>query len=68
MNSMAGQDKLDFNSYVLGRVYEHNVFIACLPTGVYTGSAARFARDTVTTFTGLRFGLMVGIGGRIPNL
>ena len=29
------QDKLDPNNYVLGRVHEHNVVIACLPAGVY---------------------------------
>jgi nucleoside phosphorylase len=45
------------------------VVIACLPAGVYgTNSAARVARDMLRTFTGLRFGLMVGIGGGIPNL
>lgn len=66
---LKGQDKLDQNSYVLGRVHEHNVVIACLPAGVYgTNSAARVARDMLRTFTGLRFGLMVGIGGGIPNL
>jgi nucleoside phosphorylase len=66
---MTGQDKLDDNNYVLGRIHEHNVVIACLPAGVYgTVSAARVARDMVRTFTGLRFGLMVGIGGGIPNL
>jgi hypothetical protein len=64
-----GQDKLDPNNYVLGRVHEHNVVIACLPAGVYgTNSVARVARDMLRTFTGLRFGLMVGIGGDIPNL
>src|SRR5690242_10505284 len=64
-----GQDKLDDNNYVLGRVHEHNVAIACLPAGVYgTNSAARVARDMLRTFPGLRFGLMVGIGGGIPNL
>ena len=32
---LAGQDKFDENNYVLGRVHEHNVIIACLPAGVY---------------------------------
>ena len=64
-----GQNKLDENNYVLGQVYRHNVVIACLPAGVYgTVSAARVARDMLRTFTGLRFGLMVGIGGGIPNM
>jgi hypothetical protein len=31
---MAGQDKLDDNNYVLGRVHEHNVVIASLPACV----------------------------------
>jgi nucleoside phosphorylase len=59
----------DNNSYVLGRVSEHNVVIACLPAGVYgTNAAATVAINMLRTFAGLRFGLMVGIGGGIPNL
>jgi nucleoside phosphorylase len=59
----------DNNSYVLGRIYGHNVVIACLPAGVYgTVSAATVANNMLRTFTGIRFGLMVGIGGGIPNL
>lgn len=59
----------DSNSYVLGRVGEHNVVVACLPAGVYgTNAAATVAINMLRTFTGLRFGLMVGIGGGIPNL
>ena len=63
------QDKLDPNNYVLGRVHEHNIVVACLPASVYgTNAAARVANDMLRTFTGLRFGLMVGIGGGIPDL
>lgn len=59
----------DNNSYVLGRIQEHNVVIACLPLGIYgTVSAATVATNMLRTFTGIRFGLMVGIGGGIPNL
>ncbi|KAI1610554.1 putative kinesin light chain [Exophiala viscosa] len=59
----------DNNSYVLGRIHGHNVVIACLPAGVYgTVSAATVANNMLRTFTGIRFGLMVGIGGGIPNL
>jgi hypothetical protein len=59
----------DNNSYVLGRVHEHNVVIACLPAGVYgTNAAATVANNMLRTFTGIRFGLMVGIGGGIPTL
>lgn len=59
----------DNNSYVLGRVGEHNIVVACLPAGLYgTNAAATVANNMLRTFTGLRFGLMVGIGGGIPNL
>lgn len=34
---IVGQDKLDLNNYVLGRVHEHNVVIACLPAGISAG-------------------------------
>lgn len=68
-DKMAGQDPRDHNSYVLGRVHRHNVVIAGTPAGV-DGSvaAAKVARDMARTFPALRFGLMVGTGGGIPNL
>ncbi|KIX01605.1 uncharacterized protein Z518_09331 [Rhinocladiella mackenziei CBS 650.93] len=63
------KDVHDNNSYVLGRMSQHNVVIACLPAGIYgTNAAATVAKDMLRTFTGLRFGLLVGIGGGIPNL
>lgn len=63
------KDAHDNNNYVLGRMGQHNVVVACLPAGVYgTNAAATVARDMLRTFTGLRFGLLVGIGGGIPNL
>jgi nucleoside phosphorylase len=59
----------DNNSYVLSRVGEHNVVMACLPAGVYgTNSASTVANNMQRTFTGIRFGLIVGIGGAIPNV
>jgi nucleoside phosphorylase len=58
----------DNNNYTFGRVGVHNVVIACLPSGVTgTISAARVATQMLSTFTGLRFGLMVGIGGGMPS-
>jgi nucleoside phosphorylase len=62
------QNPHDHNNYTLGRLGPHNVAIACLPAGV-TGvtSAARVASQMRLTFTGLRFGLMVGIGGGVPS-
>jgi ankyrin repeat protein/nucleoside phosphorylase len=59
----------DNNNYVLGRVGRHNVVMACLPAGVYgTNAGATVANNMLRTFPGLRFGLMVGIGGGIPNM
>src|SRR5579859_7758921 len=58
----------DNNNYTFGRVGAHNVVIACLPSGVTgTISAAKVAIQMLSTFPGLRFGLMVGIGGGIPS-
>lgn len=58
----------DNNNYNFGRVGPHNVVIACLPAGVTgTISATRVAIQMLSTFTGLRFGLMVGIGGGVPS-
>lgn len=58
----------DDNTYTLGRVGEHNVVIACLPSGSYgTTSATVVLKGMQYTFPCLRFGLMVGIGGGIPS-
>jgi hypothetical protein len=50
--------------YTLGRIGDHNVVIPCLPKG-QTGlvSAAAVAVQMKSTFTSVRFGLMVGTGG-----
>jgi len=58
----------DDNIYTLGCIGAHNVAIACLPAGV-TGnsSAAIVATRMLLTFTSMRFGLMVGIGGGVPS-
>ena len=62
------QPSYDNNNYTLGRVGPHNVAIACLPTGVTgTTSATTVATQIRSTFTSLRFGLMVGIGGGVPS-
>jgi nucleoside phosphorylase len=66
---VSDKDAQDHNIYFAGRIHKHNVVIACLPAGVDgTAAAASVANDIVRTFKGLRFGLMVGIGGGIPNL
>jgi hypothetical protein len=58
----------DNNNYGFGYIGDHNVVVACLPSGV-TGTilAARVTTQMLSTFTGLRFGLTVGIGGGVPN-
>lgn len=62
------QDVSDHNSYVLGRVWEHNVVVAGLPAGIYgTTPAATVAKDMLRTFPSIRFGLLVGIGGAAPS-
>ncbi|GAB1213098.1 hypothetical protein ATERTT37_002247 [Aspergillus terreus] len=60
-------DPKDMNSYILGRIGDHNVAIACLPAET-TGkvSAATVAKDMLRSFPAVRFGLMVGIGGGAP--
>lgn len=63
------QPRTDTNSYALGSIKSHNVVIACLPSGVYgTTSAAIVAKQMITTFPNLSFGLMVGIGGGVPPI
>jgi nucleoside phosphorylase len=56
------------NVYTLGRVCDHKVVIALLPSGVYgTTSAAVTANEMLLSFPNLRFSLLVGIGGGIPS-
>ena len=58
----------DDNNYTLGQIGHHNVVIAGLPFGVMgVTSAARVAEQMRGTFTSIRFGLMVGIGGGVPS-
>lgn len=57
----------DDNAYILGSVGRHNVVITCLPVGtVGTVAAAQTTANLKATFGGLRFLLMVGIGGGVP--
>jgi nucleoside phosphorylase len=62
------QPPQDHNTYVLGEIFHHNVVIACLPSGISgTTSAATVATQMLSTFSRIRFGLMVGIGGGVPS-
>ncbi|KAJ5907909.1 hypothetical protein N7495_000591 [Penicillium taxi] len=58
----------DHNTYILGNIGDHNIVIACLPSGAYGNiSAATVAIQLLSSFHSIRFGLMVGIGGGIPT-
>lgn len=60
--------KSDHNTYRLGKIANHNIVIACLPSGVYGHtSVAVAAQQMRSTFPSINFGLMVGIGGGAPN-
>jgi nucleoside phosphorylase len=59
----------DDNSYLLGKMGDHNVVIASLPDGEYgMSSAAGVARDMLHNFPNVRIGLMVGIAGGVPSM
>jgi len=61
--------KADTNNYILGKISLHNVAIVCLPQGEYgISSAANVASQMRHSFPNIQFGLMVGIGGGVPNL
>ena len=63
------QKQTDTNNYILGSIGLHNVVIACLPQGEYgVSSAANVASQMRHSFPNIRFGLMVGIAGGVPNL
>lgn len=57
----------DTNAYTLGSIGQHNIVIACLPKGnAGQNSAATVATQMVQTFSSIKIGLLVGIGGGIP--
>ncbi|GKT68425.1 NACHT and ankyrin domain protein [Colletotrichum tofieldiae] len=59
----------DSNTYSLGSIQRHNVVIACLPNAQYgTNNAANVLTNLTRTFPSVSLGLMVGIGGGVPNM
>ncbi|KAJ4264345.1 hypothetical protein NW762_005541 [Fusarium torreyae] len=58
----------DDNVYVLGRIDQHNVVMACLPGEYGTINAAIVATNLKRTFPNIRATLMVGIGGGSPSM
>ncbi|KAF7713452.1 Uncharacterized protein PECH_001310 [Penicillium ucsense] len=62
-------DPDDSNTYQLGHIGQHNVVIACLPAQGYgTVNAALVATNLKRSFPFAHTGLMVGIGGGVPNM
>jgi nucleoside phosphorylase len=60
--------KRDNNAYILGEIGSHKIVMACLPAGrMGTNPAAVVADNMRRTFKSIRFGLLVGIGGGVPN-
>src|ERR1700722_19129141 len=58
----------DENLYSLGSIAGHNVVIVCLPAGrIGNNPAAAVVTQMRAAFKGIRFGLMVGIGGGVPS-
>ncbi|KAK5049859.1 hypothetical protein LTR84_003977 [Exophiala bonariae] len=58
----------DSNNYILGSIGDHNVVIACLPAGDYgTTPAATVASQMQSSFSSIRVGLLVGVGGGVPS-
>ncbi|KAM0455811.1 hypothetical protein ACHAPV_002901 [Trichoderma viride] len=58
----------DKNVYTLGSIGKHNIVISCLPKGKQgTTSAAVVATQMLESFSSIKFGLMIGVGGGIPT-
>ncbi|KAF2151440.1 ankyrin [Myriangium duriaei CBS 260.36] len=56
------------NIYCTGSIAGHNVVIVCLPAGrIGNNPAAAVATQMQSAFPGIRFGLMVGVGGGVPS-
>ena len=61
-------DPYDETQYTVGSIGNHNVVMGCLSAGqIGMGSAAIVATKMRAKFPNIRFGLMVGIGGGVPN-
>jgi hypothetical protein len=58
----------DDNYYILGKIGNHNVVLTCLPMGRYgNDNTAIVATRMINKFPNITIGLMVGIGGGLPN-
>ncbi|UKZ64998.1 uncharacterized protein TrAtP1_006199 [Trichoderma atroviride] len=58
----------DENTYTLGRIGGHNIVIVGLPKGrIGTNDSAAVITRMASTFPNIKFGMMVGVGGGIPE-
>lgn len=58
----------DENTYTLGKISGHNVVIVGLPKGrIGTNDSAAVITRMASTFPNIKFGMMVGVGGGIPD-
>lgn len=60
------QPEADRNIYTYGRICAHNVVIVC-QSDIGTTAAAFVANQLLNTFRKLRFGLLVGTAGGVPD-
>lgn len=60
-------DAGDDNTYVLGRIDQHNIVMACLPGQYGMNNAAIVATNLKRSFPSILATLMVGIGGGSPT-
>jgi nucleoside phosphorylase len=56
----------DRNSYTLGEIEGHKIVVAALPE-IGTNTVATVAIQLLNDFPAVRFGLLVGIGGGVPD-
>ena len=56
----------DQNAYTLGKIGRHNIVITVLPD-IGNNPAVTAAIQLLNDFKSIRFGLLVGIGGGVPN-
>jgi nucleoside phosphorylase len=59
--------KRDHNNYVLGQIGGHNIVVAVLPE-IGNNATAIVATQLLNDFPAIRFALLVGIGGGVPDL
>lgn len=58
---------LDTNNYTLGNMGIHNIVIAGMPE-IGNNAATKVATQLLNDFRSIRFSLLVGIGGGVPDL